>query len=448
MSLRSIRLRLALAAVTTLVAAMIVVAALLIWLFDRHVRDRISEDLSHHMNQLVALLSVGSNGPSLDGEMVDPRFDKPLGGLYWQVDKDERPVLRSRSLWDEPLKLKLTHTPAHTELITMSGPGGHQLLGVTRTISLGQDATSFRLVVAVDAEDLATARQRMGTTLAAGLLTVLLFLLLAAWWQIQYGLRPLDDVRGAIESVRDGTRRDIDTVALPDEVQPLGREINDLVAAQTAATERAKAQSGNLAHGLKTPLAAIAAEADRLRRASMPEIAEHLERHVATMQRHVERHLALARSQGGIRHAGPSRINLGECLAESMAALRNLPSDRAISWQLSGDLDTMAEIGREDLEEVVGNLMDNARKWARSRIDVRAKRTGSGVLVSVSDDGAGISDDKLAIVRQRGVRLDERVPGSGLGLSIAEAILETYRSELRLGPAEFGGLEASFELRA
>lgn len=447
MSLRSIKLRLVLAACATLVAAMLVVAALLIWLFDRHVHERLGEEIGHHMNQLAALLTLGPSEPALDGEMVDPRFDKPLGGLYWQVDRGGQSVLRSRSLWDEQLTLNSNQMPGITELVPMSGPGGRPLLARVRMVSLGSQASNFRLVVAIDADALASARRRLAESLVLGLLGVFLALLVAAWWQIHYGLRPFNAVRGSVERVRGGIDRAIDAIALPDEVQPLAREINELIADQIAATERARAQSGNLAHGLKTPLAAIAAEADRLRHTGVPAAAEHLERQIANMQRHVERHLALARSLGGRRSTAIAATKLGERLAESMASLRNLPTDRLIDWRLTGELDALARIDGDDFDEIVGNLLDNARKWAISRIDVCVGRSETGFVVTIADDGAGISDDDLTLVRQRGVRLDERVAGSGLGLSIAEAILETYGCELQLGRASIGGLKATFTLK-
>jgi signal transduction histidine kinase len=446
---RSLRLRLLLAAGLSIVTALLLIGTLLVWIFERQLRDRTLADLTHQMNQLAALVTPDPRvALKFDGDMADPRFDQPLGGLYWQIDRTGEPIARSRSLWDERLSIPASIS-ATASLIDLEGPGHTALLAVAKDIEFrtGPDVsvpTRFRFVVAVDAQELVDSRKGLVRTLAAGLGTAFLGLLLAAWFQVEYGLRPFKAVRREVERIRVGATRTIVMDGFPNEVLPLAEDINKLAISQQEAIERARRRAGDLAHKLKTPLAALAAQADELRRSGQIAAAASLERSVETMRHHIERQLALARSQGGRSLLGATVQHVGDRINATIDVLRKLPQDRPIAWIVEGNTDARALMGTEDFDEVIGNVLDNARKWARSRVVISIEGRGSDLEIRIGDDGPGIPEDDLAKVLERGVRLDECVQGSGLGLSIVQAILESYGSGLLLTRAALGGLQASF----
>jgi K+-sensing histidine kinase KdpD len=195
---------------------------------------------------------------------------------------------------------------------------------------------------------------------------------------------------------------------------------------------------------LKTPLASMAAIADALRRSDYGTQAVQLTESIETMQRHVERQLALARSHGGSSAVSSFTHRVGDAIQRMIDVLRKLPSERSLEWSVTGDVGVSAPIEAEDFDEIVGNLLDNARKWAQSSVLVQIVSAPEGVHVTVSDDGPGIAAEHVRLVLERNARLDERVQGSGLGLSIVQTVLETYRSELHLDRSETGGLLATF----
>lgn len=446
----SLKLRLLIAASLSILAALILIGCLLVRVFENHVRNRMASDLNHQMDQLAALVVPSASGSvTVDGEMTDPRFDQPLGGLYWQIDHEGKPIARSRSLWDTPLVLPAKVLGAGTQIVEMQGPGGAAVLAGIRDVSLrspsdSQKRQALRLAVAVDLAELATESAGLMKTLSLGLLIAFAGLVAAAWTQVQFGLRPLEAVRRELEKIRNGTSRSLETTGFPSEVLPLATEINRFLTVQRDTIERARRRAGDLAHGLKTPLAAMAAQADELKVSGQDAAALALGANIELMRRHIERQLALSRSQGGQSVLGATIKSAGDHADAAIAVLRKLPRDRPLTFSLQGQHDLAVHMDAEDFDEVIGNLLDNARKWARERVVVILSEQPNGVSVRVCDDGPGIDEADVVTALQRGKRLDERVQGTGLGLSIAQAILESYGSELNLQRAELGGLEARF----
>lgn len=454
MTAGSLRMRLLTAAGLSILVALVMIGLLIVRVFDQHGRQRLAADLGHQLDQLAALATPGAaGGLKIDGEMTDPRFDQPLGGLYWQVNKEGAAVARSRSLWDASLAFpSVRHETGAIELSEISGPGGAALLAASRDVALktnaGQSVT-YRLTVASDLSELEAGRRGLVKTLAAGLTLAFAGLLFASWLQVGFGLKPLEQIRFELLRIRTGASASIDIARLPDEVRPLAGEVNRFLDEQRDSTERARRRAGDLAHGLKTPLAAVAAEADQLMRSGQQAAADALVRHVGTMRRHVERQLAVARSRGGEATRFVSSGPVGDRIRAIVDLLERLPSDRRLSWSIEGSHDAVAAMEAEDFDEVVGNLLDNARKWSETTVVVSVLREGTRLHITVRDDGPGIPQDQTAEAVERGRRLDERVQGSGLGLSIAQAVLESYGTELRLGPASADrGLEAGFEIAA
>jgi signal transduction histidine kinase len=259
-------------------------------------------------------------------------------------------------------------------------------------------------------------------------------------------LTPFRRLRERLLAVRAGDDRRVEGV-YPSEVQPLVDDLNALLENREKAVQRAVATAGDLAHGLKTPLALLAQEADRAGAAGNSELAESISQQVERMSRQVNYHLARARAaaSGSINAA---RCPVASCADALVRTLLKLYAGRAldITSTIAGDLCARAQ--REDLDEILGNLLDNACKWADCRIVLEASRTDAMVVLTIDDDGPGLPRALRAVVLQRGVRLDEAAPGSGLGLAIVRDLAELYGGSLSLDESPLGGLRARVSLPA
>jgi signal transduction histidine kinase len=264
--------------------------------------------------------------------------------------------------------------------------------------------------------------------------------------QVRRGLSPFQELRARLAVVRDGRAARL-TGAYPAEVQPLVDDLNGLIAHREQAIERAIARAGDLAHGLKTPLAVLAMEVERTRAAGQPDLAEALAQQIDRMRRQIDYHLASARAAASGSTAG-QRTALAvaiDALARTMQRL-HAARDIAVGADAAGDLTVRAR--REDVDEMLGNLVDNACTWARSRVHVAAVRRGDRVLIAVDDDGPGVDPSMRETVIQRGVRGEAGAPGSGLGLAIVRELATLYDGSLRLETSRLGGLRAELELPA
>jgi signal transduction histidine kinase len=260
---------------------------------------------------------------------------------------------------------------------------------------------------------------------------------LQAW----VGLLPLRRMSRAVADIRAGraTRAQAD---VPPEVAPLVRELNDLLEHNERAAELARADAGNLAHALKTPMAVLTGEAAT----QAGPLADAVRREVAAMRRHVEHHLARARSQGRRAVAG-ARVTVRPVI-ESVARAVSTVHDQA-TVDVAGDAAVQAAVERQDLEEIAGNLIDNAATYGGGRVFVTVERDGPSVLVLVEDDGPGVPEAERERVLERGARLDTGRPGTGLGLAIVRDVAAIYGGSVRLGESEdLGGLLVELRLPA
>jgi signal transduction histidine kinase len=386
---------------------------------------------------------------------AEPRFQEPLGGLYWQIAAEPPApggvVLRSRSLWDTALRLPpdpLRTGEVHQHLIP--GPGGASLLAVERHLALPASlgGGGVRAVVAVDQAELHAAGRAFAAELAPSLALLAAILLAAAWVQVSVGLRPLDLLRRRLAAVRAGQEARLGAAGFPDEVRPLAAELDTLLDAQQQALARARARAADLAHGLKTPLAVLAADAAELRERGEGDLAGEIEALAGGMRRHVERELARARAAGGAaagRWAAPAAV-----ARRVVDVLRRTPRGRELAWAIDIPEDLNMEADAQDLAEILGNLAENAAKWARGRVRLAGggdgARTGA-VVLAVEDDGPGIPEGEAEAALARGGRLDATKPGAGLGLAIVGDLLEAYGGSLALCRSEaLGGLRAEVRL--
>lgn len=446
MKRKSLRVRLFAASTVSIAAALVISGFGLSQLFERHVERRAKAELATFLDQLAVSIAIGDDGAvSLSRPLADPRFAQVFSGLYWQVQEDEGDLLlRSRSLWDHVLSLPVDTLPRGTvHSHTLPGPQDTTLMVQERYVVYGGPTgrRAIRIAVALDRGEIAAAREAFAEDMIPAVSLLAIVLVIAAWLQVSVGLRPLESVRRAVTAVRARRRRRLEG-NFPEEVMPLVSEVNDLLAAQEGAIERARTRAGDLAHGLKTPLTVLVGDARTLRDRGETEIAAEIDDIARAMQRHIDRELTrtrIAQEAGGEK----PKSDLGVVVAKLVAALRRTPGGEALTWTLS--LPEGIEIGVEpaDLAEVAGNLLDNAVKWARSRIQVTASHEDGSAVLAIGDDGVGVPDEMIAALGQRGARLDEQVPGTGLGLAIAGEILEAYEGALELHSDPGGGLRVT-----
>ncbi len=443
--MRSLRLRLLLGAVVGVGAALAVAGIILVAIFAAHVRHRYVKELDDHLLQLAAIVQMDEAGAvTLKHELSDPAFQRPLSGLYWQVKDGGRVALRSRSLWDEILALSPdTARPGELEEREMIGPRKQRLVVVERQVLI-QANGEHRLQLAVAGERGVIDEARGDFAKVVGFSLAVLGALLAAasWVQVGAGLAPLEVLRQQLTRLRQGRAERLEG-AYPDELSGLVGDLNGLLAAQKREVERARANADKLGHGLKTPLAVLAAESRALRDKGELAAAEAIELEIEAMNAHVARALAAARAVG-LNKAVGTRTPLEPLLRRLVGVMKRLPRGEELEWSISvtpGDID--AAIDHRDLEDLFGNLLDNARKWAESRVLTSVTSNDGEIEVVVEDDGPGIPNERIGDVIARGTRLDRTVPGTGIGLAIVHDLVELHRGSLKLSQSPSGGVRVT-----
>jgi signal transduction histidine kinase len=263
---------------------------------------------------------------------------------------------------------------------------------------------------------------------------------------VRQGLTPFRRLRKRLTAVRAGEDRRVEGT-YPSEVQPLIDELNALLEDREKAVKRAQATAGDLAHGLKTPLALLAQVADRAGAEGKPELAESIAQQVDRMSRQINYHLARARAAAS-GASGSARCSVAACADALIRTLLKLHAGRTLEISSTINADLCARVQREDLDEMLGNLLDNACKWANSRIVLEASRMGATLVLTLDDDGPGLVSDLRTVVLERGVRIDEASPGTGLGLAIVRDVADLYGGAISLEDSPFGGLRVRLSLPA
>jgi len=258
--------------------------------------------------------------------------------------------------------------------------------------------------------------------------------------QVRKGLSEFNQLRARLSDVREGRKNQIEG-SYPVEVQPLVNDLNALLEHRELAVGRAQAKAGDLAHGLKTPLAVLLQEAERAKSVGENELAETISQQVERMQRQVDYHLAQARAAASGKSLG-ARCAILEPAQGLVRTLQRLHAERGIAIELTIAGDHAVRTQREDLEEMLGNLLDNASKWAKSRVSASSSVESTNIVIAVDDDGPGLDPAKRDVVLKRGVRADEAAPGSGLGLAIVRDLAELYGGKITLESSPLGGLRA------
>ena len=447
----SLRLRLLAATVVTLALALAGAQVWLAGLFRDEVLRQLDTALVRQIDQLSARLDLDTAGqPRIDpAGLSDPRWDQPYSGLYWQIDRlgadgSRLPgVLRARSLWDTQLLLPAdTQADGALHWHDTTGPQGQVLRVVERALVLPeQPQTRWRLMVGADLGETQGATKRFSGVLAASLAGLGLLLALAALAQVAVGLAPLKALQRALERLRDGRSSRLDG-RFP-ELQPLVQDFNGVLDRNDAVLARARTQAGNLAHALKTPLAVLGNAATA---APTSPLAQAVTEQVQVANRQIHWHLARARAAAALGQPG-QRTPVAPVLAGLLRVMGRVHAGRGLVVEAKGLAPDLAFAGEEqDLQEMLGNLLDNACRNAHVSVTVQAIRNDRHLLIDIEDDGPGIAPAQREAVLQRGVRLDESTPGSGLGLAIVVELAELYGGGLELSENAAGGLRARLSL--
>jgi signal transduction histidine kinase len=451
----SLRFRLLAATLAALGVALVLAGLLLAGLFRDHVMRQFESTLTEQLDQLTARLEIDTVGqPQIDPQRLsDPRWQRPYSGLYWQIDQlsidgqTRRAVLRSRSLWDTSLALEAdAMADGQRHVHQTIGPQAQPLFLVERTVRIGEaPGTGWRLVVAADLAPTEQAVRDFNRSLALSLAGLGLLLVLAALAQVTVGLAPLKALQRALNRVRAGSEPRLQG-NFPDELQPLIQDFNAVLDHNAETTARARTQAGNLAHALKTPLAVMGqAAGDGGARETLPALVTE---QVALAQRQLDWHLARARA-AATRGLPGQRTAVGPVLSGLLRVMAKVHADRALDWRAPTSDDTIWFAGEaQDLQEMLGNLLDNAGRWARHAVSVAAQQQGQRLLITIDDDGPGIAPERRAAALTRGVRLDESAPGSGLGLHIVAALSALYGGSVELRDSPQGGLRVQLNLPA
>lgn len=418
----------------------------------RQVEANFDEQLEYILTAMIASAEIDAFGEVwFYRALGDQRFLEPGSGLYWQISGGDYEPIASRSLWDRTLKLQGViadggHFDSEAQYYNSDQFNGEPLRIAERTVILPGSETRWTFAVASATEQMDTQVGRVRLILIWSFAVLGLGLLVMALLQIRYGLSPLRRVRAAIQNLRT-TGADRITEPLPLEVQPLVEELNALLEHSEKQAEEARRHAGNLAHALKTPLTVLTNAAT----ARAPDLGEAVMRETRTMQRHVDHHLARARAVGR-RAVGHARTNvMGSAEAVRRAVERLYPEGRL---DIAGSRSAEVTIERQDLDELLGNLIENAAKYGGGSVFVTidpdeedTPRDPGYCRIWVEDDGPGIPEAERTRIFDRGVRLDTEKPGTGLGLAIVRDVAEIYGGSVTLGASEdLGGLLVELRL--
>ncbi|MCT2559775.1 HAMP domain-containing histidine kinase [Tsuneonella sp. YG55] len=400
------------------------------------VEKNFDDQLGYMLTAMIASAEIASDGEVyFIRPLGDQRFLEPNSGLYWQISGEGHEDYPSRSLWDRTLQVRHDHADSATHIYDSNQFPGEPLRVAERSIKLPGSDVRWWFTVAASRGELDSQLSRIRSILGWSFAVLGLGLFTMAMLQTWYGLGPLRGVRLAIQHMRASGRNRV-TDPLPLEVQPLVEELNGLLAHSERQAEEARTHAGNLAHALKTPLTVI----NNAATAHAPDLPATVIREAGTMRRHVDHHLARARAVGrrAVGHAATPVCESAEAVRRAVERL--YPEVR---FDLAGNRVARVAIERQDLDEILGNLIENAAKYGGGSVfvTVDAEPEESACVIWVEDDGTGIPEAERTRIFDRGARLDTGKPGTGLGLAIVRDVAEIYGGGVTLGESEdLGGL--------
>ncbi len=439
---RSLRWRLLLGATAAILVALVVAWLFMTLLFERHLERRLQDEMTRDALGLVADLSLAADGrPLLDAEPRDARLQKPAGGYYWQIST-RNGVLRSRSLWDAALPVPADAPAGDWRVRHLQGPFRQSVSVLERSLVPDSDKPPVVVQLAQDTRPLASARAEFGRELGIFLAVLWLVLSAAAWLQVTLGLRPLGKVRGELATLRDSASARLPESSLR-EIQPLTDAINSLADAREHDLELARRRAADLAHGLKTPLAALAAQSRRAGEAGATAAAEGMDRAIAAIGATIDAELARTRIAAAGHKAG-AFTSLRAAVERVVTVLEHTEKGGQLAFSLDIPASLQLAIRPDDLSEILGAVLENAVKYARRQVRVGGAAGPEWTSLAIEDDGPGIAQDRVDDALMRGGRLDESGSGSGLGLAIARELVKATGGTMDLDQSSLGGLRIRF----
>ena len=424
-------------------AALLVTAVLLILLFRGHIEKHFNSSLQDHLEELISASNVSQTDVlQMTWRPSDPRFNRPHSGWYWEVQQSGISIARSDSLWRDSLKVAMPDVNDVARIQQIVGPEDESLQVLAQNIAFPQSKHPLLFVVAGPSIEIEQEVWAFTIQVAITLAVLGLGLLLAVWFQVRFGLHPLKALQQALGDIRHGKEERLPQ-NFPEEVQPVVSELNALLNHNSALLERARTQAGNLAHAIKNPLTVIRNETKAIE-------AEHgniIRKQVDSMATSMNRYLLRVRIAGTADVLG-ARSNVKSVVKDLCFYMERLYRERNIEINHVLPADCWFQGEAQDLEEMLGNLIDNACKWANNIVHISAECAADRLVILVEDDGEGIPEELHHYVLKRGRRLDEETPGTGLGLDIVRDIAELYRGSLELDHSALGGLVVRLDLPA
>lgn len=443
--MRSLKNRLIGAATIWIAIGMITAGFILSAIFKQHVTEQFWDELYVHLDELQRLTETDETGAHLQRNLSDPRYEVALSGFYWEIQKSGSILARSPSLQGLELKMP-ADGPADINVHThkIEGPTG-TLLIAEKTFSKPHETSPIQYIIGTDQRHLDEVLQSFNQTLSWSLTGFGISMVVAAALLILFAMRPLQQLRTSLASVRAGDSKRLPR-HFPTEVQPLVDDLNTLLNSTAELIQRARTQAGNLAHGLKTPLAILTDEAYRIEAKGLSDASSTILSQCQKMQTQIDYQLARARAVA-LRSTPGTVASVSKAASEVTSALQRLHIDRGITIENAVVQEFQVACDAQDLNEILANLVDNACKHAVRKVRISAKPSDNqSVTIVVEDDGVGLPLEAHEVVFNVGERWDTQVPGSGLGLAIVRDLARLYGGDATLATSALGGLSVTLKL--
>lgn len=434
----SLRLRFTIVAGISIAIAVGLTGYALSRLFNNYIELQLRTELEYQLDQITNNIRLTSANRITVDQPTDPRFDDPLSGRYWQARAADGEPALSASIWNQRFSFLQGRATPGQIIHQIQTPADDNPISIAQwRIVLQHEGKDVPVDIAVasDRKQVLVAMQTFRSHIVVWLSILAVALLLAAMAQIFLGLRPMEALRRKVEQIKSGNQARL-TGKYPSEVLPLVEEVNELLDIQDDTLRQARTRAGDLAHGLKTPITVLSAISRQVRRSGQSKASDDINEQIAAMDNHVQHELSRAR----LAAQYVVSCDLVAAVNRVTRTIRKIPSEHQVNWQLDLPDRLGVPIEQQDLSDVLGNVLDNARKWTRSKITIQAAIEADQVVLRVEDDGKGVEPENFARLTQRGRRLTDAPSGSGLGLSIVKNIMTAYQGDISFYPASLGGL--------
>ena len=444
--MKSLRLQFLLISALSITLALAAAGFVMIKLFEKNLERRVEVELTTYINQIAAELSFDKDGQIISPTTLsDRRFTLAYSGLYWQIDDvNLQRQLRSRSLWDYALPLPAdSHATGEIHRYFLPGPDGSSVIAEERQLIVAtpKGARPVRISAAMDYKTITRARSQFTKDMLPYIVVLGIFLLLSSAIQLSLGLRPLKNVRDGLNAVRNRQQQRLDG-DFPSEIKPLTQAINQLLDSQEETISRARKRAADLAHGLNTPLTVLTNDAAKLKARGEAEMAGELDDLARVMRSHVDYELARSRITPEQSHRN-SDANPHQIIGEIVKTLQRTPKGESLKWTIDIPENVEVTVDPDDFRELLGNIVENAVKWTRTRVEITAAVKSSKVTLTIEDDGKGLEPKLIETIMLRGVRHDEKTQGTGIGLSLVREICKIYTIDLTIENRQTSGLRVT-----